>query len=75
MSDGYDTDQPRFISDGLQKLRKRGCRIIWMNPLKGWREYAPVGAGMQAALPHLDLFASANTLSDLDALEGELTRI
>jgi uncharacterized protein with von Willebrand factor type A (vWA) domain len=75
MSDGYDTDQPRLISDGLQKLRKRGCRIIWMNPLKGWREYAPVSAGMQAALPHLDLFASANTLSDLDALEGELTRI
>ena len=75
MSDGYDTDQPRLISDGLQKLRKRGCRIIWMNPLKGWREYAPVSAGMQAALPNLDLFASANTLSDLDALEGELTRI
>ena len=75
MSDGYDTDQPRLISDGLQKLRKRGCRIIWMNPLKGWREYAPVSAGMQAALPHLDLFTSANTLSDLDALEGELTRI
>lgn len=75
MSDGYDTDQPRLISDGLQKLRKRGCRIIWMNPLKGWREYAPVSAGMQAALPHLDLFTSANTLSDLAALEGELTRI
>ena len=75
MSDGYDTDQPRLISDGLQKLRKRGCRIIWMNPLKGWREYAPVSAGMQAAFPHLDLFASANTLSDLAALEGELTRI
>lgn len=75
MSDGYDTDQPRLISDGLQKLRKRGCRIIWMNPLKGWREYAPVSAGMQAALPHLDLFTSANTMSDLAALEGELTRI
>jgi hypothetical protein len=26
-------------------------------------------------LPHLDLFTSANTLSDLAALEGELTRL
>ena len=75
MSDGYDTDQPHVISDALQKLRKRGCRIIWMNPLKGWRDYAPVTAGMKAALPHLDLFTSANTLSDLAALEGELTRL
>jgi len=75
MSDGYDTDQPHVISDALQKLRKRGCRIIWMNPLKGWRDYAPVTAGMKAALPHLDLFTSANTLSDLAALEGELNRL
>ena len=75
MSDGYDTDQPHVISDALQKLRKRGCRIIWMNPLKGWRDYAPVTAGMKAALPHLDLFTSANTLSDLAALEWELTRL
>ena len=75
MSDGYDTDQPDVISGALQKLRKRGCRIIWMNPLKGWRNYAPVTAGMEAALPHLDLFTSANTLSDLAALEGELTRL
>jgi uncharacterized protein with von Willebrand factor type A (vWA) domain len=75
MSDGYDTDQPHVIGDALQKLRKRGCRIIWMNPLKGWRDYAPVTSGMKAALPHLDLFSSANTLSDLVALEGELARI
>ncbi len=75
MSDGYDTDQPQVISEALKKLRKRGGRIIWVNPLKGWRNYAPVTAGMKAALPHLDLFASANTLSDLAALEGELTRI
>ena len=75
MSDGYDTDQPQEISEALKKLRKRGCRIIWLNPLKGWRIYAPVSAGMKSALPHLDLFASANTLSDLAALEGELARI
>ena len=75
LSDGYDTDQPQVISKALKKLQNRGCRVIWMNPLKGWRNYAPVTAGMKAALPHLDLFATANTLSDLAALEGELRRI
>jgi uncharacterized protein with von Willebrand factor type A (vWA) domain len=75
LSDGYDTGAPEQLSAALAKLRKRGCRIIWLNPLKGWRDYAPVTAGMAAALPHLDLFSAANTLGDLAALEGELTRL
>ena len=56
----------------LAKLKKRGCKIIWLNPLKGWADYAPIAEGMAAALPHLDLFNAANTLADLAALEREL---
>lgn len=75
LSDGYDTGEPGKIGTALSRLRKRGCRIIWLNPLKGYRSYAPVAAGMSAALPHLDLFASANTLDDLAQLEREVVRI
>jgi len=75
LSDGYDTAPPEEISLALAKLRKRGCKIIWLNPLKGWRDYAPVAEGMAAALPHLDLFAAAGTLSDLAALETELAAL
>lgn len=75
LSDGYDTSPPDLIDAALTKLRKRGCRIIWLNPLKGWKDYAPVAAGMAAALPHLDLFYSANTLGDIAALEQELVRL
>jgi uncharacterized protein with von Willebrand factor type A (vWA) domain len=75
LSDGYDTEPPEHIAKALAKLKKRGCRIIWLNPLKGWRDYAPVAAGMAAALPHLDLFAPANTLADLAALERELAAL
>ncbi len=75
LSDGYDTDDPARLGDALARLRKRGCRVIWLNPLKGWRDYAPVAGGMAAALPHLDLFAAANTLDTLAALEPELTRL
>jgi len=75
LSDGYDTQAPDMIGAALAKLRKRGCKVIWLNPLKGWSDYAPVAAGMAAALPHLDAFKAANTLADLAALEQELTRL
>ena len=75
LSDGYDTAPPEHITAALSKLKKRGCKIIWLNPLKGWRDYAPVAAGMAAALPHLDLFKAANTLADLASLEAEVTSL
>jgi len=75
LSDGYDTEPPEQIASALEKLRKRGCRTVWLNPLKGWADYAPVAGGMAAALPHLDHFAAANTLADLAALETELATL
>ena len=74
-SDGFDTDPPELIGKALKRLRKRGCRIIWLNPLKGWKDYAPVAQGMSAALPYLDLFAAANTLDSLAALEPHLVKL
>ena len=75
LSDGYDTAPPEHISIALAKIKKRGARVIWLNPLKGWADYAPVATGMAAALPHLDLFKAANTLGDLAALERELVHL
>jgi len=75
LSDGCDTKPPEQLDAALSKLKRRGCKIIWLNPLKGWRDYAPVAGGMAAALPHLDLFRAANTLDDLAALETELVAL
>lgn len=75
LSDGYDTDPPETMATALKSLKKRGCRIVWLNPLAGWKGYEPVARGMAAARPHLDLFAPANTLAALAALEPELSRI
>ncbi|MBO6916876.1 MAG: VWA domain-containing protein [Rhizobiaceae bacterium] len=75
LSDGYDTDPPEVLSHALARLKKKGCKLIWLNPLKGWKDYQPIAAGMAAALPHLDLFAPATTLNDLAALEPHLGRI
>ncbi len=75
LSDGFDTEPPQMIAEALQKLKKRGCKIVWLNPLKGWADYAPVAEGMAAALPYLDAFNAANTLADLAALERELATL
>lgn len=75
LSDGYDTDPPHVLSNALARLKKKGCKIIWLNPLKGWKDYQPIASGMAAALPHLDLFAPATTLNDLAGLEQHLGRL
>ncbi len=75
LSDGYDSDPPAILGAALEQLKKRGCKVIWLNPLKGWADYAPIAGGMAAALPHLDLFSAANTLDSIAALEHHLARL
>jgi uncharacterized protein with von Willebrand factor type A (vWA) domain len=75
VSDGYDTGEPEQLGVEMRRLRQRCRRIIWLNPLIGWRDYAPSARGMQAALPYIDLFAPAHNLESLAALEPYLARI
>jgi uncharacterized protein len=75
VSDGYDTGEPERLAAEMRRLRRRCRRIIWLNPLLGWRDYTPTARGMQAALPYVDLFAPAHNLDSLAALEPYLARI
>lgn len=75
LSDGYDTGPPEVLEAAMRDLRRRCRRIVWLNPLLGRDGYEPRARGMQAALPHLDLFAPAHNLDSLAALEPYLARI
>ncbi|HEY7663966.1 MAG TPA: VWA domain-containing protein [Xanthobacteraceae bacterium] len=75
VSDGYDTGEPELLGAQMRRLRQRCRRIIWLNPLIGWKGFSPQARGMQAALPHVDLFAPAHNLASLAALEPYLARI
>jgi uncharacterized protein with von Willebrand factor type A (vWA) domain len=75
VSDGYETDDANLLGREMGRLAKRCRRIVWLNPMAAWQGYAPVAAGIRAALPHVDLYAPANTLKSLAALEPYLARL
>lgn len=72
LSDGWDTGDPAQLSEQLARLKRRSRRLIWLNPLLGSPGYEPLTQGMQAALPHLSVFAPAHNLASLRALERHL---
>jgi uncharacterized protein len=75
VSDGYETGDAALLGREMAALAKRCRRIVWLNPMIAWKGYAPVAKGIQAALPHVDLYAPANTLKSLAALEPYLARL
>ena len=75
VSDGYDTGPAEHLGEEMRQLGRRARRIIWLNPMIGWRDYTPEAAGMQAALPHVDFFAPAHNLKSLAALEPYLAKL
>jgi uncharacterized protein with von Willebrand factor type A (vWA) domain len=75
VSDGYETGDARLLGREMAALAKRCRRIAWLNPMMGWEGYAPEAAGIKAALPHVDLYAPANTLKSLMELEPYLATL
>jgi uncharacterized protein with von Willebrand factor type A (vWA) domain len=75
VSDGYETGDAALLGREMAALSKRCRRIVWLNPMMAWEGYAPEAAGIKAALPHVDLYAPANTLKSLVALEPYLARL
>jgi uncharacterized protein with von Willebrand factor type A (vWA) domain len=75
VSDGYETGDAALLGREMAALGRRCRRIVWLNPMMAWQGYAPEAAGIKAALPHVDLYAPANTLQSLSALEPYLARL
>jgi len=75
VSDGYETGDATLLGHEMAALGRRCRRIVWLNPMMGWHDYAPEARGIKAALPYVDLYAPANTLQSLTALEPYLARL
>jgi uncharacterized protein with von Willebrand factor type A (vWA) domain len=75
VSDGYETGDANLLGREMAALARRCRRIVWLNPMMAWEGYAPEAAGIKAALPHVDLYAPANTLKSLTELEPYLAKL
>jgi uncharacterized protein with von Willebrand factor type A (vWA) domain len=75
VSDGYETGDAALLGREMAALGRRCRRIVWLNPMMAWEGYAPEAQGIRAALPHVDLYAPANTLQSLAALEPYLAKL
>ena len=72
LSDGWETGDPEVLGDALGAVHGRAARVVWLNPLLGSPGYEPLTRGMQAALPHVDVFAPAHDLASLGRLARHL---
>lgn len=68
LSDGWDRGDPALLAEQMQRLQRVAYRTVWVNPLKASPGYAPLAAGMAAALPYVDEFVEGHSLDSLQKL-------
>jgi uncharacterized protein with von Willebrand factor type A (vWA) domain len=68
LSDGWDRGEAGVLGEHMARLHRVAHRIVWVNPLKHTPGYAPLAAGMAAALPHVDDFLEGHSVASLEQL-------
>ncbi|CAN5828980.1 VWA domain-containing protein [soil metagenome] len=68
VSDGWDRGDPEVLAEEMARLSRSVHRVVWLNPLASRPGFAPETRGMQAALPYIDDFLPAGSLSDLETV-------
>jgi uncharacterized protein with von Willebrand factor type A (vWA) domain len=75
ISDGWDRGDPVELAAQIARLHRRCHRLVWLNPLIGSPDYAPLTRGLQAALPFVDDFLPARNLVNLADLARHLNTL
>jgi uncharacterized protein with von Willebrand factor type A (vWA) domain len=68
LSDGWDRGEAGVLGEHMARLHRVAHRVVWVNPLKASPGYAPLAAGMAAALPHVDEFLEGHSVASLTQL-------
>ncbi|MEO9513212.1 MAG: VWA domain-containing protein [Flavobacteriaceae bacterium] len=69
LSDGLETGNVTQLKETVQAIQRKCRTLVWLNPLKGMKDYQPIQKGMVNVMPHLDAFESAHNLDSLLKLE------
>jgi uncharacterized protein with von Willebrand factor type A (vWA) domain len=75
ISDGWDRGDLELLSREMARLQRSAYRLIWLNPLLGAEDYAPVQRGMTSALPYVDEFLPVHNLASLEQLAEVLSSV
>jgi uncharacterized protein with von Willebrand factor type A (vWA) domain len=75
ISDGWDCGDPAELAAQIAWLQRSSYRLIWLSPLVGTADYAPLTRGLQAALPFVDDFLPARTLTNIADLALHLNAL
>lgn len=68
LSDGCERGDPALVATEMARLARQAFAVVWVNPLKGHPDYAPLARGMQAAFAHVDRLVSGHDVASLEAL-------
>ncbi len=68
LSDGWERGDAALLGAQMARLSRLAHRVVWSNPRKARPGYAPLAAGMAAALPHVDDFVEGHSLAALERL-------
>jgi uncharacterized protein len=74
LSDGWDRGDPAVLGEQMERLSRVAWKVVWVNPLKASPGYAPLAAGMAAALPYVDEFVEGHSLDSLERLAEVISR-
>ncbi len=66
VSDGWERSDTALLAEEMARLSLLAYRVVWVNPRKAARGYAPLAGGMAAALPYVDRFVSGHNLEAFD---------
>jgi uncharacterized protein with von Willebrand factor type A (vWA) domain len=75
ISDGWDRGEPELLGEQMARLARVAHRIVWVNPLKATPGFAPLAAGMAAALPYVDDFVEGHSIASLTELAGIIAAV
>ena len=73
ITDGLDRGGGIGLSKQIKLIQKSCKRLIWLNPLLRYEEFAPKPTGVKAILPHVDEFRPIHSLESMDQLVNALS--
>ena len=74
ITDGLERADTDILAKQMQRMQLSAKRLIWLNPLLRWDEFAPKAQGIKAMLPHVDSFRAGHSIASLEELAAVISR-